>query len=171
MLQIQKRNGTLVPFDRQKIINAVNKALIEVDGQLYEDDTAKDIAKEIEDAMYDLDEEKATAISVEDIQDMVEDELMQSERRDVARAYIRYRYKQEAARNHEAIFIEPLREKLEAKNVQNQNANVDEHSFGGRIGEASSVMTKKYALDYIVSKKSRENHLNNEIYIHKLNCA
>lgn len=166
MLQIQKRNGTLVPFDRQKIINAVNKALIEVDGQLYEDDTAKDIAKEIEDAMYDLDEEKATAVSVEDIQDMVEDELMQSERRDVARAYIRYRYKQEVQREHEAIFIAPIREKLEARNVQNQNANVDEHSFGGRLGEAAEVMTKEYAFDYIISKKSRENHMNNEIYIH-----
>lgn len=166
MLQIQKRNGTLVPFDRQKIINAVNKALIEVDGRLYEDDTAKDIAKEIEDAMYDLDEEKATAVSVEDIQDMVEDELMQSERRDVARAYIRYRYKQEVQREHEAVFIAPIREKLEARNVQNQNANVDEHSFGGRLGEAAEVMTKEYAFDYIISKKSRENHMNNEIYIH-----
>ena len=149
MLQIQKRNGTLVPFDRQKIINAVNKALIEVDGQLYEDDTAKDIAKEIEDAMYDLDEEKATAVSVEDIQDMVEDELMQSERRDVARAYIRYRYKQEVQREHEAVFIAPIREKLEACNVQNQNANVDERSFGGRLGEAAEVMTKEYAFDYV----------------------
>lgn len=166
MLQIQKRNGTLVPFDRQKIINAVNKALIEVDGQLYEDDTAKDIAKEIEDAMYDLDEEKATAVSVEDIQDMVEDELMQSERRDVARAYIRYRYKQEVQREHEAVFIAPIREKLEARNVQNQNANVDERSFGGRLGEAAEVMTKEYAFDYIISKKSKENHMNNEIYIH-----
>ena len=166
MLQIQKRNGTLVPFDRQKIINAINKALIEVDGQLYEDDTAKDIAKEIEDAMYDLDEEKATAVSVEDIQDMVEDELMQSERRDVARAYIRYRYKQEVQREHEAVFIAPIREKLEARNVQNQNANVDERSFGGRLGEAAEVMTKEYAFDYIISKKSRENHMNNEIYIH-----
>lgn len=166
MLQIQKRNGTLVPFDRQKIINAVNKALIEVDGQLYEDDTAKDIAKEIEDAMYEIDEERATAVSVEDIQDMVEDELMQSERRDVARAYIRYRYKQEVQREHEAVFIAPIREKLEARNVQNQNANVDEHSFGGRLGEAAEVMTKEYAFDYIISKKSRENHMNNEIYIH-----
>lgn len=166
MLQIQKRNGTLVPFDRQKIINAVNKALIEVDGQLYEDDTAKDIAKEIEDAMYEIDEERATAVSVEDIQDMVEDELMQSERRDVARAYIRYRYRQEVQREHEAVFIAPIREKLEARNVQNQNANIDEHSFGGRLGEAAEVMTKEYAFDYIISKKSRENHMNNEIYIH-----
>ena len=59
-------------------------------------------------------------------------------------------------------------EKLAAKNVQNQNANVDEHSFGGREGEAASLMTKQYALDYIVSKMARENHLGNMIYIHDL---
>ena len=93
---------------------------------------------------------------------------MTSERPDIARAYIRYRYKQEAKREHEAVFVKTYSEKLEARNVQNQNANVDEHSFGGRMGEASSVMTKKYALDYIVSKMSRDNHLNNEIYIHDL---
>ena len=91
MLQIQKRDGTLVPFDKQKIINAINKALIEVDGKLYEDDTSHDIADEIEDEMYRIDETRPTAVSVEDIQDMVEDELMQSERRDVAKAYILYR--------------------------------------------------------------------------------
>lgn len=164
MLEVQKRDGTIVPFDKKKIINAINSAMIEVDKILYETDTSEDIASEIEE----MAERSSIAISVETIQDCVEDLLMQSERRDVARAYIRYRYKQEAIRNHEAAFIQPLREKLEAKNVQNQNANVDEHSFGGRIGEASSVMTKRYALDYIVSKKSRENHLNNEIYIHDL---
>ena len=47
MLQIRKRNGILVPFDKQRIIDAINKAFIEVDGQLYEDDTAKDIADEV----------------------------------------------------------------------------------------------------------------------------
>lgn len=164
MLEVQKRDGTIVLFDKTKIINAINSAMIEVDKILYETDTSEDIATEIEEMAA----RSSIAISVETIQDCVEDLLMQSERRDVARAYIRYRYKQEAARNHEAIFINPFREKLEAKNIQNQNANVDEHSFGGRIGEASSVMTKQYALDYIVSKKSRENHVNNEIYIHDL---
>ena len=46
MLQIKKRNGIVVPFDRERIINAINKAFIEVDGELYEDDTANDIADE-----------------------------------------------------------------------------------------------------------------------------
>jgi ribonucleoside-triphosphate reductase len=54
--------------------------------------------------------------------------------------------------------------------VQNQNANVDEASFGGRIGEASSVVTRRYALDYLISKKARANHENNEIYIHDLDA-
>ena len=46
-MNVIKRNGTVVPFDKNKIITAINKALIEVDGQLYETDTAKDIAQEI----------------------------------------------------------------------------------------------------------------------------
>ena len=54
-----------------------------------------------------------------------------------------------------------------AKNVANQNANVDESSFGGRIGETASYVMKDYALNNMMSKKSRENHENNEIYIHK----
>ena len=43
MLQVKKRNGILVPFDKQRIVNAINKAFIEVDGTLYEEDTANDI--------------------------------------------------------------------------------------------------------------------------------
>ena len=95
---------------------------------------------------------------------------MQSERRDVARAYIRYRYKKEVARHHKDEFITAIGEKLSASNIQNQNANMDEKSFGGRIGEASSVMTKQYALDYIVSNMARKNHLENMIYIHDLDA-
>ena len=93
---------------------------------------------------------------------------MRSERRDVARAYIRYRYKKEVARNHSDEFMNAIGEKLAAKNVQNQNANVDEASFGGREGEAASLMTKQYALDYIVSKMAKDNHLGNIIYLHDL---
>jgi anaerobic ribonucleoside-triphosphate reductase len=47
MVFIQKRDGSTVPFNKQKIINAINKAFLEVDKKLYEDDTAKDIAEEI----------------------------------------------------------------------------------------------------------------------------
>ena len=180
-MYVIKRDGTKVPFDKNKIIDAVNKAFLEVDGQLYETDTAEDIATDIEKyicSFYNRNlnitnyeqalEELTRGYSVEKIQDDIEDLLMRSERRDVARAYIRFRYKREVAREQKDVFYSAISEKLQAKNVQNQNANVDEHSFGGRMGEATDVMTKQYALDYCMSKMAKENHLNNEIYTHDL---
>ena len=165
MIFVEKRNGSIEEFNKSKIVEAINKAFIDVDSLLYETDTAKDIAEEIEEYGKNLYNKN---LSVEKIQDLVEDYLMRSERRDVARAYIRYRYKQEVARDRKDDFIKAIREKLNADNVVNQNANVDEHSFGGRTGEASSVVTKQLALDYIVSPMARANHLNNEVYIHDL---
>lgn len=160
-MNVIKRNGDIVAFDKNKIISAINKAFIEVDGQLYETDTSNSIAEDI----AALDKE----ISVEEIQDLVEEYLMQSERKDVARAYIRYRYKREVARNWKDDFGKEITRKLMAKEVDNSNANVDEHSFGGRIGEASNVLLEKYALDNCMSTMAKNNHLNNEVYIHDLN--
>jgi ribonucleoside-triphosphate reductase len=166
---IVKRDGTKVLFNKQKVIDAVNKALYEVDGCLYETETAEEIGEAVEAHVLGA-EMIGETLTVEDIQDRVEDYLMQSERRDVARAYIRYRYKKEVARNYKDDFITAIGEKLSASNVQNQNANLDEKSFGGRIGEASSYMTKDYALNYIVSDMARKNHLENMIYIHDLDA-
>ena len=163
-MYVMKRDGSKVPFDKTKIYDAINKAFVDVDGILYETDTASDIATEIEKLV----EKSAKPISVEAVQDAVEDFLMRSERRDVARSYIRYRYKKEVARNYSNDFVDAFAGKLRAENVQNQNANVDEHSFGGRMGEATELMTKQYALDFCVSPMARANHLNNEIYIHDL---
>ena len=165
-MNVIKRNGDIIPFNGQKIVDAINKAFIDVDGKLYETDTAADIALEIG-QKADL---MNRPLSVEEIQDMVEDYLMRSERKDVARAYIRYRYKKEVARNIQSDFFDAIEEKLTAKNVQNQNANIDEHSFGGRIGEASGVMTKAYALEHLVSPMAKKHHENNEIYIHDLDA-
>lgn len=167
MIYIIKRNGTVVLFDKNKIIDAINKAFIEVDGQLYENDTAQDIANDIERQANHFPD---GSVGVEDIQDWIEDYLMRSERRDVARAYIRYRYKKEVAREKKDDFIQAIRKKLDGKDIKNQNANVDEASFGGRIGEASSVVTKQLALDYILSPMARDNHLNNMIYTHDLDA-
>lgn len=159
-----KRDGSKAPFDGRKIVNAINGAFLEVDGQIYETDTAEDIAIAIEKEIR----RSPILVGVETIQDWVEEYLMRSERKDVARSYIRYRYKKEVARKSKDDFFKAIGEKLAAVNVQNNNANVDEASFGGRIGEASSVMTRQYALDYLVSKMARDNHLNNEVYIHDL---
>ena len=71
-MQVKKRDGTLVAFNKEKIVNAINRAFVEVDGMIYEDDTANDIADEI----YKLGEisEKADAeLSVEHIQDLIEE--------------------------------------------------------------------------------------------------
>ena len=181
MLYIEKRNGDIVQFDKEKIIHAINAAFLEVDGEIYETDTAESIADEIEKKIINFYNRNLNATtyeqavaeslrkySVEDIQDLVEEFLMDSERKDVARAYIRFRFKREVAREQKKVFFDAISEKLEARNVKNQNANVDEHSFGGRTGEASDVMTKQYALDNCLSKMAKENHLNNEIYIHDL---
>lgn len=164
-MYIIKRDGSITQFDKKKIINAINKAFIEVDGKLYEDDTAKDIAEDIEKQINHFPD---GSVEVENLQDWIEDYLMRSERRDIARAYIRYRYKKEVARNKKDDFIKAIREKLDGNNVKNQNANVDEHSFGGRTGEASSVVTKQLALDYLLSPMARKNHIDNIIYTHDL---
>ena len=164
MIQVIKRDGTFVPFDKEKIIKAINAAIVEVDGELTDAITAQDIADHIELKLSLTN----PVVLIEEIQDDIEELLMRAGRTDVARAYIRYRYKREVARGAKHDFMKAISEKLKANNVQNQNANVDEHSFGGRTGEAAGVLTKQYALDYCISKKARENHLNNEIYIHDL---
>ena len=106
-------------------------------------------------------------VKIETIQDAVEEVLM-SYRFDVAKAYITYRYRHTMARDEYKALMADVKEKLSAENVQNQNANVDEHSFGGRIGETADLVMKRYALDYCMSDMAKNNHLNNEIYIHDL---
>lgn len=108
-------------------------------------------------------------LKVEEIQDLVEKKLMASKYKDAAKNYMNYRYLRTMARSQYKELMDSIAEKLSAKNVQNQNANVDEASFGGRMGEANDVVTRKYALEYIVSPKTKANHENNEIYIHDLN--
>lgn len=160
-MNIRKRDGHLVPFEKGKIEIAINKAFLEVDG-LANDEVAVTIADWIEDNLQD-------GAGVEDIQDNVQRKLIESGCQDVAISYIRYRYLHEMARKSYNDLMGAVSEKIQATNVQNQNANVDEHSFGGRIGEMSDLVMKRYALDYCVSPMARANHENNEIYIHDLN--
>lgn len=158
-----KRTGRKVKFNKKKIYQAVLEAFKVCDDNITADkEFANKIADEIE--SMNLPE----CMSVEDIQDLIEKKLMQSSRKDVAKVYINYRYLKDMARSQYKELIDAVGEKLKANNVQNQNANVDEHSFGGRVGEASSVITKNYALNYLVSDMAKNNHENNEIYIHDL---
>ena len=165
-IYIVKRDGRKEVFNKQKIINAAKKAFLAVDGTLTKAGVKKirRIGSEIEQIAM----KKPTPLTVEEIQDMVEEFLMRTDRKDVARAYIVYRNKRSAERSKNTQLMKSIEEKLMASDVQNQNANVDEHSFGGRMGEARNELMKDYALNYIMSDMSRNNHLNNEIYVHDL---
>ena len=161
-MKITKRDGRKVEFDSDKIVKAISKAFIEVypDGLTDEMQTcAHRIANEI--TAHD-------GLTVEEIQDTVVRKLMASKYKDVAKAYVEYRYLHRMARSQYAQLMDAIAEKLEARDVKNQNANVDEHSFGGRVGEASSVVNRKYSLEYLVSPMAKANHNNNEVYIHDL---
>lgn len=164
---VTKRDGRKVEFDKTKIENAILKAHKSIyHGENFEDiqDFAAKVAFDIESS------NSASELSVEDIQDMVERKLMASRFKTTARAYVNYRFLHEMARNQYQELMQAVSEKLTANNIQNQNANVDEASFGGRIGEASDVVTKRYALEYLVSPMAKANHENNEVYIHDLNA-
>ena len=161
-MKITKRDGRKVEFDSDKIVKAISKAFIEVypDGLTDEMQAcAHRIANEV--SAHD-------GLTVEEIQDTVVRKLMESKYKDVAKAYVEYRYLHRMARSQYAQLMDAIAEKLEARDVKNQNANVDEHSFGGRVGEASSVVNRKYALEYLVSPMAKANHINNEVYIHDL---
>ena len=163
MKKILKRDGRQVNFDARKIENAILKAFVAVDGEIseYAEEKAKNIAQYIE-------ENCADRSTVEEIQDLVEKGLMSTKRKDVARAYITYRNERTKVRNEKSNLQQKITEKILASNVQNQNANVDEYSFGGRRGEAMNEYMKDYALNYIMSDMAKRNHLRNEIYTHDL---
>lgn len=170
-MTVIKRSGEEVAFDSTKILNAVLAVNNDVSGyNKIDEQMAKAITASITLKCETFDR----PIHIEEIQDLVENELMVAGKHEASKQYIIYRFKRAQARQNKA-----LTEKLMASNVQNQNANVDEASFGGRLGEAAAMVLKQYALDNLISKQAVRNHLNNEIYIHDLdhyalgdhNCA
>lgn len=164
-MQIVKRDGSKVEFDKNKIVRAISRANNEIkEENKISDWEIQSIADSIEKSCL----ASKRPVHVEEIQDMVEDLLIGYNVRELAKAYIRYRYLHKMARSQYEDMMAAIAEKLSASNVENQNANLDEHSFGGRMGEATRIVTKKFALDYCMSEMSRRNHLNNEIYIHDL---
>ena len=164
-MKIIKRDGRQVDFNPLKIQNAILLAFREVDGEVTE--YAVEKATNIADYVKGL-EIQGKTLTVEEIQDLVEKGLMSTKRKDVAKAYILYRNKRDKIRSKKSLTRKAVIEKLKAKNPVNQNANVDERSFGGRMGEANSIQLKEIALDEFMSEKARFNHLNNIIYTHDL---
>lgn len=159
MKYVIKRDGTKVPFDKSKIVNAIEKAM---------NDSSNPVDHKLSDSIASEIAAIDSTMDVEAIQNAVENRLMQSGYYETTRSYMNYRYLHGIARSNYKELMDAVEEKLLGKKIDNQNANVDEASFGGRIGEMSRVVAKRYALDYCMSDMARKNHENNEIYIHDL---
>lgn len=130
-MRVIKRDGRRVEFQEDKVKIAVLKAFKQIDGEIT--DYARDKANTIAEHVKTMDKD----LNVEEIQDIVEQKLMACNRKDVAKAYIIYRNDRSREREKNSALMKKVGRKIKANDVQNQNANVDEKSFGGRIGEAS----------------------------------
>ena len=160
---IVKRNGKREKFDSEKIKKALEKANLSVPE---EDRISQTIINNIANKVEQLADEHETMFTVEDIQNAIEDYLITANKFELTRACIKYRYIKAMAKNKYAELMDAVAKKISGKDVVNQNANLDEKSFGGRLGETTSLIMKQYALDYCVSPTTRDNHINNMIYIH-----
>lgn len=167
-MEVIKRNGAVVPFDKNKIIIAIRAANKDLEYNKISDKDIQYIADSIESCYKDALKVTDKLFTVEDIQDLVEEHLMSLDYYDLARIYIKYRQKREMVRDTYKSFMDEVGRKINGQNIENQNANVDEASFGGRLGEASRVLTKRFALENCLSPMARKNHEENRIYVHDL---
>ena len=156
---IIKRDGRKAMFDETKIINAVIAAMKETE-QGVDKALAEYIAQSIQGS--------GGEGTVEDIQNMVENMLMGSNRKDVAKAYILYRAERTKQRDLRNQVIQQVYAKTSGSNIENSNANVDEATFGGRKNEAASALQKSIALDHVMSQDIAQAHKDGLIYEHDL---
>ena len=162
-MKVVKRDGKVVDFDSGKITEALIKSAA-MSGEMLIDD----IRRITDIVVNKCERHSGDRIGVEEIQDLVEDTLLKSKFNRTAKNYILHRDMRTRNRDNKSKLLKDIAKKLNGTNIVNQNANLDEASFGGRKGEAANELMKWFALNNCMSKKSRENHLNNEIYIHDL---
>jgi len=163
---IFKRDGRKQEFDGSKIENAVLKAFIELDGEVtpYAKSKARDIANYVETIDKDL--------TVEEIQDIVEEKLMAANRKDVAKAYIIYRNERAKVRDRNNRLVQVVMERVYSKVDNRSNANVDEKSFSGKEKEVSADIGKTIALEFDgLSEEVAKAHKAMLIYQHDLEKA
>ena len=165
-MKVLKRDGKIDVYNFEKIKRAVESAYNSVNATMDEKflQQLSDHFQKLIDKRKDPEE----PINIEEIQDEIEKFLVMKNKTNVVKHFMRYREDRNRHREMKSKLMKGIASKLQAKNISNQNANVDESSFGGRMGEATRVVTKEYALYNCMSKMARENHLNNEIYIHDL---
>ncbi len=155
---VLKRDGRVVGYNEEKIKAAIRKAMLNT--ELGEDEA---LIQKITDRIGVTGSDQMT---VEDIQDRVEFELMKSPRKEVAKKYIAYRDQRSIARQAKTRDI--FREIIEAKNndITRENANMNTDSPAGMMMKFASETTKPFVDDYLLSNEARDAVKHGYIHIH-----
>ena len=155
---VVKRDGRIVGFNREKIAAAIRKAMLTTEHG--EDEV---LVNKIVDRIEYRGGEK---VSVEDIQDMVEMELMKSPRKEVAKSYIAYRNRRSIARKAKTreMFLEIVEAK--SNDVTRENANMNADTPAGMMMKFASETTKPFVDDYLLSEQTLWALKNNYLHIH-----
>lgn len=164
-MKVLKRDGTIQEFVMTKPLHALER--------VYTNGLKSEFPESIKEKFLEsmqtyVDEHKEQTISIEKIQDFIKGFLIKNEQNDAAESFIIYRNKRSEYRESNTLLAKNINTKLYAKNVVNQNANLDENSFSGRIHEAGAEVCKDTALKHCMSKMARKNHEENMIYQHDL---
>ncbi|MBP3688981.1 MAG: anaerobic ribonucleoside triphosphate reductase [Bacteroidaceae bacterium] len=155
---VVKRDGRIVGFNEQKIAAAIRKAMLTT-----EDGEDSELISSITDR---ISVKGKSQMTVEQIQDMVEDELMHSSRPEVAKVYIKYRGARTVARKAKTrdIFLEIIN--IKNNDVTRENANMNADTPAGMMMKFASESTKPFVDDYLLSDEAKEAVKNNYLHIH-----
>ena len=156
-MEVIKRDGRKVEFDKSKIVNAIMKAMEE------SDEVNRDVANRIANEISKMDVEQ---LDVEEIQDQVEEKLMNSRLKKTARAYVRYRYDREKMRKSKVYQVFNSIVNAEANEITKENANMNAETPAGMMMKFASETTKAYTDDCLLSEEAREAVDNNYLHIH-----
>lgn len=158
-MTVRKRDGREVPFDRQRIADAILAAMKE--RGCADVHHADEIADEIAVQMADKE-----IWDVEDIQDLVENKLMASNMPDVAKCYILYRDKRDKARNSRADQIISDIIAAEKNDITRENANMNADTPAGMVMKVASEKNKEYTDNYLLSEEAKEAIRENILHVH-----
>lgn len=162
MKSVKKRDNRVVEFDRSKIVSAIQRAFIEVDGSL--SDSSTKIANTIADEIADIPEDK----SVEEIQDLVIYDLMDTDRKDVAKAYTEYRFKRSLVRDSHNTTDNAIMELLNHTNeeVNEENSNKDPEIVSVQRDYIAGITSKDVTRRILLPKEVVDAHDAGIIHFH-----
>lgn len=165
MIKVIKRDGRKVDFSINRIINAITKAM---------EQTEKGIDKQIADKIAtDIKNINKGSMKVEEIQDIIEEQLLNSDRKDVAKEYIRYRKERTLKREEQSELFKKVIGLIEGtdKGITDENANKDAKIIPVKRDLLAGIIARYYGLNHMLPKRVKNAHINGDGHFHDLDYS